>query len=71
MGKLILVVGGKRSGKSDFAQGLAETFGDSILYIATLVPEDDEEVKKNELLISAPTPVTYIFSIGSCELFAL
>ena len=45
MGKLILVVGGKRSGKSDFAQGLAETFGDSILYIATLVPEDDEEVK--------------------------
>lgn len=45
MGKLILVIGGKRSGKSDFAQGLAEGFGDSILYIATLVPEDDEEVK--------------------------
>ncbi len=45
MGKLILVTGGKRSGKSDFAQGLAEGFGDSILYIATLVPEDDEEVK--------------------------
>lgn len=45
MGKLILVIGGKRSGKSDFAQGLAETFGESILYIATLVPEDDEEVK--------------------------
>ncbi|MBE7047789.1 MAG: bifunctional adenosylcobinamide kinase/adenosylcobinamide-phosphate guanylyltransferase [Ruminococcaceae bacterium] len=45
MGKLIMVIGGKRSGKSDFAQGLAEGFGDSILYIATLVPEDDEEVK--------------------------
>lgn len=45
MGKLILVTGGKRSGKSDFVQGLAEDFGDSILYIATLVPEDDEEVK--------------------------
>ena len=43
MGKLILVTGGKRCGKSDFAQGLAEQFGDSILYIATLVPEDDEE----------------------------
>ncbi len=45
MGKLILVTGGKRSGKSDFAQSLAEQFGDSILYIATLVPEDDEEIQ--------------------------
>ncbi len=45
MGKLILVTGGKRSGKSDFAQALAENFGDSILYIATLVPGEDEEVK--------------------------
>ena len=45
MGKLILVVGGKRSGKSDYAQALAESFGDSILYIATLVPEDNDEVK--------------------------
>ncbi len=43
MGKLILVTGGKRSGKSDFVQGLCESFGDSILYIATLVPEDDED----------------------------
>lgn len=45
MGKLTLVIGGKRSGKSDFAQGIAEEFGDSVLYIATLVPEDDEETK--------------------------
>lgn len=45
MGKLILVIGGKRSGKSDFAQALAETFGESILYIATLVPDNDEETQ--------------------------
>lgn len=45
MGKLILIIGGKRSGKSDFAQGLAESFGESILYIATLVPGNDEEIK--------------------------
>ncbi|MBR6729594.1 MAG: bifunctional adenosylcobinamide kinase/adenosylcobinamide-phosphate guanylyltransferase [Clostridia bacterium] len=45
MGKLILVTGGKRSGKSDFAQALAENFGESILYIATLVPGEDEETK--------------------------
>ncbi len=43
MGKLIMVTGGKKSGKSDFVQGLCESFGDSILYIATLVPEDDDD----------------------------
>lgn len=45
MGKLTLIIGGKRSGKSDFAQSLAEGFGESVLYIATLVPEDDAETK--------------------------
>lgn len=45
MGKLIMITGGKRSGKSDFAQAMAENLGDSILYIATLVPGEDEEVK--------------------------
>lgn len=59
MGKLILVTGGKRSGKSDFVQGLAEQFGESILYIATLVPEDDEEVKYRIQYRKALRPATW------------
>jgi len=59
MGKLTLIVGGKRSGKSDFAQSLAEEFGDSILYIATLVPEDDEEVKSRIEYRKTMRPVTW------------
>ncbi len=59
MGKLILVTGGKRSGKSDYAQSLAEQFGDSILYIATLVPEDDEEVKSRIMCRKALRPSTW------------
>ena len=59
MGKLILVTGGKRSGKSDYAQGLAEAFGDSMLYIATLVPEDDEEVQSRITYRKAMRPITW------------
>lgn len=42
MGKLILVTGGARSGKSSFAEKKAGAFGESILYIATATAFDDE-----------------------------
>ncbi len=42
MGKLILVTGGARSGKSSFAEETVRSFGSSILYIATAVAFDSE-----------------------------
>ncbi len=42
MGKLILVTGGARSGKSSFAEETVKSFGGNILYIATSIPFDDE-----------------------------
>ena len=39
---MILVTGGGRSGKSAFAENLAEKRGQKVLYIATAVPFDDE-----------------------------
>lgn len=43
MGRLILVLGGVRSGKSTFAEEKArEIGGDDVLYVATAQAEDDE-----------------------------
>jgi adenosylcobinamide kinase/adenosylcobinamide-phosphate guanylyltransferase len=42
MGKLILVTGGARSGKSSFAEDMIRSLGDNILYIATATGFDDE-----------------------------
>lgn len=42
MGKLILLTGGARSGKSTQAQRLAEQLGDRVLFIATATAGDDE-----------------------------
>ncbi|WHH60581.1 bifunctional adenosylcobinamide kinase/adenosylcobinamide-phosphate guanylyltransferase [Petroclostridium sp. X23] len=42
MGKLILITGGARSGKSIFAEKKAGELGEKILYIATSIPFDDE-----------------------------
>ncbi len=43
VGKLILVLGGARSGKSSFAQRLARHLGgDDVLYVATAEAGDDE-----------------------------
>lgn len=42
MGKLILVTGGVRSGKSVFAEELIRSYGESVLYIATAVAVDEE-----------------------------
>ncbi len=42
MGKLVLVTGGARSGKSNFAESIALGEGSPVLYIATAVTFDDE-----------------------------
>jgi len=42
MGQLSFVTGGARSGKSSFAEQLAAAAGNSVVYLATLEPLDDE-----------------------------
>ena len=42
MGKLILILGGARSGKSSYAQSLAEETGKSVTFLATAQALDDE-----------------------------
>ena len=42
MGKLIFILGGARSGKSTYAQRLAERSGKSVAFIATAQAGDDE-----------------------------
>lgn len=41
-GKLIFITGGVRSGKSSYAQRIADSLGGPVYYIATLVPGDEE-----------------------------
>jgi adenosylcobinamide kinase / adenosylcobinamide-phosphate guanylyltransferase len=52
MGELILVLGGARSGKSTFAQNLAQQIGgQSVLFVATAEARDDEmraRIKKHK-----------------------
>ena len=53
MGKLIMITGGARSGKSSFAEDIAKGFGDNVLYIATSIPFDEEmkdRIKKHREL---------------------
>lgn len=50
MGKLILVTGGARSGKSSLGEKLAKEAGRDVLYVATSIPFDEEmklRVKKH------------------------
>lgn len=42
MGRLILVTGGARSGKSRFAETLARKSGDPVVFLATMEPRDEE-----------------------------
>ncbi len=42
MGKIILITGGSRSGKSTYSEELAKSFGNKVLYIATAVAFDEE-----------------------------
>ena len=44
MGRIVFVTGGRRSGKSAYAQKLAESFNEPKLYVATC-PVIDEEIK--------------------------
>jgi len=46
MGKLTLILGGARSGKSSFAERLASASGLQVVYIATAQPLDDEMAKR-------------------------
>ncbi|NLX18140.1 MAG: bifunctional adenosylcobinamide kinase/adenosylcobinamide-phosphate guanylyltransferase [Desulfobulbus sp.] len=46
MGRVFLVTGGARSGKSGFAEQLAAGFGPQIVYIATARPVDEEMVDR-------------------------
>jgi adenosylcobinamide kinase/adenosylcobinamide-phosphate guanylyltransferase len=51
-GKCILILGGARSGKSHFAQELAQQLGKRILFVATAEPLDDEmssRIKEHKL----------------------
>lgn len=42
MSRLVLVTGGARSGKSNFAESMAKEYEEKVLYVATSVPFDDE-----------------------------
>jgi adenosylcobinamide kinase/adenosylcobinamide-phosphate guanylyltransferase len=44
--ELVLILGGARSGKSSFAQHLAKTVGDNVLFVATAEAGDDEMTKR-------------------------
>ncbi len=46
MGKLVLLTGGVRSGKSSFALSLTKQQGGDFIFVATAKPVDDEMVKK-------------------------
>ncbi len=49
MAKIVLILGGVRSGKSDFARQLAERLaGDDVLFVATAQRGDDEMVERIE-----------------------
>ena len=46
MGKLILIIGGARSGKSRFAMELARKSGKSVLFVATATAGDEEMAQR-------------------------
>lgn len=47
--ELTLVIGGARSGKSQFAVRLAERRGGQVLFLATMAPGDDEDRRRVRL----------------------
>ncbi len=46
--RVVLVLGGERSGKSDFAQRLAPQLGEPVLFVATAEPRDREMAARIE-----------------------
>jgi adenosylcobinamide kinase/adenosylcobinamide-phosphate guanylyltransferase len=71
MGKLILILGGARSGKSSFAQNLAMRLSDEVIYLATAQALDDEmkarienhrkERPRSWLTIERPNKIAQLF----------
>lgn len=49
MGKLILILGGARSGKSRYAVELAKKSGKKVAFIATATPKDEEMTRRIKL----------------------
>ncbi len=49
MGKMSLILGGARSGKSTFAEQLAAKLGEKVVYIATAEAKDSEMVARIEV----------------------
>ncbi len=52
MGKIILITGGARSGKSSYAEEKAKKIGSKVMYIATAVPFDSEmkdRIRKHQI----------------------
>lgn len=47
-GRLFLVTGGARSGKSRYAEELVRSFDAGVVYVATLEPDDDEMGRRIE-----------------------
>ncbi|MCL5058675.1 MAG: bifunctional adenosylcobinamide kinase/adenosylcobinamide-phosphate guanylyltransferase [Actinobacteria bacterium] len=47
--KIVLVTGGTRSGKSEFAEDLALRMGGPVTYLATLAPGDEEMQRRVDL----------------------
>ena len=52
MSKVILVTGGARSGKSNFAEKLCKDQNNNTAYIATSIPFDDEMKERINYLVS-------------------
>ncbi|MDP2662910.1 MAG: bifunctional adenosylcobinamide kinase/adenosylcobinamide-phosphate guanylyltransferase, partial [Dehalococcoidia bacterium] len=48
MSQIILVLGGARSGKSNYAQGLAQGLSERVLYVAPAIPFDDDMKRRIE-----------------------
>lgn len=49
MGKTVVVTGGARSGKSQYAEDRVQRVGDRILYVATSIVTDEEMKKRVEI----------------------
>lgn len=49
MGKIVFLLGGARSGKSEYSEKLASSFSDKVAYIATAKITDDEMKKRVEI----------------------
>jgi len=49
MGKLILILGGSRSGKSKYAVSLAKRYKSKVVFIATAIPKDTEMKRRIKL----------------------